>query len=88
MPKGKDGRDAGEITNVKALETSGVDNQFFEASGSVDLQSPSRQVLSDWMRYEFSIDTIKARGNVVIRSWQDLIEGPESCQAARCEQLQ
>ena len=29
------------------------------------------------MRYEFSIDTIKARGNVVIRSWQDLVEGPE-----------
>jgi len=77
LPKGKDGKDAGEITRVKARETSGVDNEFFEATGSVDLQSPSRQVLSDWMRYEFSIDTIKARGNVVIRSWQDLVEGPE-----------
>ncbi|MEO7252739.1 MAG: LPS-assembly protein LptD [Casimicrobium sp.] len=76
-PKGKDGKDVAEVTNVKALETSGVDNEFFEATGSVDLQSPSRQVLSDWMRYEFPIDTIKARGNVVIRSWQDLIEGPE-----------
>ncbi len=76
-PKGKDGKDVGEITNVRALETSGVDNEFFEATGSVDLKSPSRQVLSDWMRYDFSIDTIKARGNVVIRSWQDLIEGPE-----------
>ncbi len=76
-PKGKDGKDVGEITNVKAVETSGVDNDFFEAKGSVDLQSPSRQVLADWMRYEFSIDTIKARGNVVIRSWQDLVEGPE-----------
>ena len=77
LPKGKDGKDAGEITNVTARETSGVDNEFFEATGSVDLQSPSRQVLADWMRYEFSIDTIKARGNVVIRSWQDLVEGPE-----------
>ena len=76
-PKGKDGKDAGEITNVHAVETFGVDNDFFEAKGSVDLQSPSKQVLSDWMRYEFSIDTIKARGNVVIRSWQDLVEGPE-----------
>ena len=76
-PKGKDGKDIGEITHVKAIETSGVDNDFFEAKGSVDLQSPSRQVLADWMRYEFSIDTIKARGNVVIRTWQDLVEGPE-----------
>ena len=75
--KGSDGKAAGEITRVKAVETFGADNDFFEAKGSVDLLSPSKQVLADWMRYEFPIDTIKARGNVVIRSWQDLVEGPE-----------
>lgn len=66
-----------ESATVNAIETFGTDDQFLEAKGSVDMRSPSRQVLSDWMRYEFSIDTIKARGNVVIRSWQDLVTGPE-----------
>ena len=66
-----------ESATVTSVETFGVDNQFLEATGSVDMRSPSRQVLSDWMRYEFSIDTIKAKGNVVIRSWQDLVTGPE-----------
>jgi LPS-assembly protein len=69
--------DEKESATVNALETFGVDNQFLEAKGSVDMRSPSRQVLSDWMRYEFSIDTIKAKGNVVLRSWQDLVTGPE-----------
>ena len=67
----------GETATVTAVETFGVDNQFLEAKGSVDMRSPSRQVLSDWMRYEFSIDTIKAKGNVAIRSWLDLVTGPE-----------
>ena len=66
-----------ETATIDSVESTGVDKQFFEAQGKVDLRSPSRQVLSDWMRYEFEIDTIKAKGNVVIRSWQDLIAGPE-----------
>lgn len=66
-----------EVATVTAIESSGVDNEFFEARGSVDMRSPSRQVLADTMRYEFPIDTIKARGNVVIRTWQDLVTGPE-----------
>jgi LPS-assembly protein len=66
-----------ETATVTAVESTGVDNQFVEAQGNVDVRSPSRQVLSDWMRYEFAIDTIKAKGNVVIRSWQDLVTGPE-----------
>ncbi len=66
-----------ENATVTATETFGTDEQFLEAQGSVDMRSPSRQVLSDWMRYEFSIDTIKAKGNVVLRSWQDLVTGPE-----------
>ncbi len=66
-----------ETATVTAAESTGVDDQYVEAQGSVDVRSPSRQILSDWMRYEFDIDTIKARGNVVIRSWQDLVTGPE-----------
>jgi LPS-assembly protein len=66
-----------ETATINSVESTGVDKQFFEALGKVDLRSPSRQVLSDWMRYEFEIDTIKAKGNVVIRSWQDLVTGPE-----------
>ena len=66
-----------ETATVTATESTGVDNQYVQAEGSVDVRSPSRQILSDWMRYEFDIDTIKARGNVVIRSWQDLVTGPE-----------
>ena len=66
-----------EVATVTAVESAGVDNEFFEAFGSVDMRTPSRQVLADRMRYEFPIDTIKARGNVVIRTWQDLVTGPE-----------
>ncbi len=66
-----------EIATVTAVESTGVDNQFFEALGSVDMRTPSRQILADRMRYEFPIDTIKAHGNVVIRTWQDLVSGPE-----------
>ena len=66
-----------ETATVTAVESSGVDNQYFQAEGRVDVRSPSRQILADWMRYEFDIDTIKAKGNVVIRSWQDLVTGPE-----------
>ena len=66
-----------ETATVTAVESSGVDNQYFQAEGNVDVRSNSRQILSDWMRYEFAIDTIKAKGNVVIRSWQDLVTGPE-----------
>ena len=66
-----------ETATVTAVESTGVDNQYFQAEGNVDARSPSRQILSDSMRYEFNIDTIKAKGNVVIRSWQDLVTGPE-----------
>ncbi len=68
---------AKETATITAVESTGVDNQYFQAEGKVDARSPSRQILSDWMRYEFDIDTIKAKGNVVIRSWQDLVTGPE-----------
>ena len=68
---------AKETTTVTARESTGVDNQYFQAEGDVDMRTPSRQILTDWMRYEFTIDTIKAKGNVVIRSWQDLVTGPE-----------
>ena len=66
-----------ETATVTAVESTGVSEQYVEATGNVDVRSPSRQVLSDFMRYEFPIDTIKAKGNVVIRSWQDLVTGPE-----------
>ena len=66
-----------ETATVTAVESSGIDSDYVQAEGNVDLRSPSRQIMSDWMRYEFAIDTIKARGNVVIRSWQDLVTGPE-----------
>ena len=66
-----------ETATVTAVESTGVDNQYFQAEGNVDVRSKSRQIMSDWMRYEFAIDTIKAKGNVVIRSWQDLVTGPE-----------
>ncbi len=69
--------DGKETTTIFARESQGEDNRFVEATGAVDMRSPSKQVLSDWLRYEFDIDTIRARGNVVIRSWQDLVTGPE-----------
>lgn len=66
-----------ETATITAIESQGVDNDHVLAIGDVDMRSPSKQVLADWMRYEFAIDTITARGNVAIRTWQDLITGPE-----------
>jgi LPS-assembly protein len=66
-----------ERSDVTAKEAFGVQDQFLEAVGSVKMTSPSREVLADWMRYEVPIDTIRAKGSVSIRSWQDLIAGPE-----------
>ncbi|TAG00033.1 MAG: LPS-assembly protein LptD [Betaproteobacteria bacterium] len=66
-----------ERSDVTAREAFGVQDQFLEAVGSVKMISPSREVLADWMRYEMPIDTIRAKGSVSIRSWQDLIAGPE-----------
>lgn len=66
-----------ETATVTAVESSGVSDVYVEAQGKVDLRTPSRQILADWMRYEFAIDTVRAKGNVVIRSWQDLVTGPE-----------
>ncbi len=66
-----------EVTVMTAVESFGENGQFFEAKGNVEMRSPSRDVLADWMRYELPIDTIRARGNVAIRSWQDLISGPD-----------
>jgi LPS-assembly protein len=66
-----------EVSVMTATEAFGTTEEFFEARGNVEMKSPSRDVLSDWMRYDVPLDTIRARGNVAIRSWQDLISGPE-----------
>ncbi|MBL8311898.1 MAG: LPS-assembly protein LptD [Burkholderiales bacterium] len=66
-----------EAATITATESQGADNDHVLAIGDVDMRSPSKQVLADWMRYDFAIDTLTARGNVAIRTWQDLVTGPE-----------
>ncbi len=66
-----------EITTITAVESRGETEKFFEATGNVEVRSPSREVLADYVYYDLPVDTIRAKGNVSIRSWQDLISGPE-----------
>jgi LPS-assembly protein len=68
---------AKETTTITAEESSGENEKFLEAKGNVEMRSPSREVLSDYVYYDIPIDTIRAKGNVSIRSWQDLVTGPE-----------
>ncbi|MFN3628831.1 MAG: LPS-assembly protein LptD [Casimicrobiaceae bacterium] len=65
-----------EIT-LMANEATGRDGAFIEARGNVDVRTPTQQILADVMRYDLLEDVVTARGNVLIRSWQDVVSGPE-----------
>jgi LPS-assembly protein len=66
-----------EVTTITATESRGENERFLEATGNVEMRSPSREVLADYIYYDVALDTIRAKGNVAIRSWQDLVTGPE-----------
>jgi LPS-assembly protein len=66
-----------ETATITAEESSGEAEKFIEAKGKVEVRSPSREVLSDYLYYDVPLDTIRAKGNVSIRSWQDWVTGPE-----------
>jgi LPS-assembly protein len=73
---GKSG-DRHEVTTIVANESRGENEKFLEAIGNVEMRSPSREVLADSVFYDVLLDVIRAKGNVSIRSWQDLVTGPE-----------
>jgi len=66
-----------ERTQLFADIADGRDGAFIEARGDVDVRTPTQQILADVMRYEVAEDVVSARGNVLIRSWQDVVSGPE-----------
>lgn len=66
-----------EQTELTATEATGRDGAFVEARGNVDVRTPTQQILADVMRYDLIDDVVTARGNVLIRSWQDVVSGPE-----------
>lgn len=68
---------AKEITTITAESSRGENEKFLEAIGNVEMRSPSREVLADFVYYDVALDTVRAKGNVSIRSWQDLVTGPE-----------
>lgn len=75
LVKGADARK--ETTTIIANESKGENERFLEARGNVEVRTPSREVFTDYLYYDIPIDTLRAKGNVSIRSWQDLISGPE-----------
>ncbi len=75
LVKGADARK--ETTTIIATESKGENERFLEARGNVEVRTPSREVFTDYLYYDIPIDTLRAKGNVSIRSWQDLISGPE-----------
>lgn len=66
-----------EITTISADSSRGENDRFLEAIGNVEMRTPTREVLADFVYYDIPIDTVRAKGNVSIRSWQDLVTGPE-----------
>ncbi|MCX8097479.1 MAG: LPS-assembly protein LptD [Casimicrobiaceae bacterium] len=66
-----------ERTTLTAEAVFGREGEFVEARGSVDLRTATRQILADAMRYDLAQDVVNARGHVLIRSWQDVVFGPE-----------
>ncbi len=67
----------GEITTIDTVEARAEDGKFLEALKRFELRSPSREIFADYAYFDLPLDTIRAKGNVSIRSWQDLITGPE-----------
>jgi LPS-assembly protein len=66
-----------EVTTITSEASRGEADKFVELTGKVEMRTPTREVLADWANYDISTDTVYAKGNVSIRSWQDLVTGPE-----------
>jgi LPS-assembly protein len=66
-----------EVTTITAESSQGEAEKFVEATGKVEARSPTRELLSDYVFYDVGLDTFRAKGNVSLRSWQDLVTGPE-----------
>ncbi len=66
-----------ERTTLIAAESEGRENDFLEARGGVEIRTPTQQILADVMRYNLAEEIVSARGHVLIRSWQDVVAGPE-----------
>ncbi len=66
-----------EVTTLTSETSRGEAEKFVEAIGNVEARSPSRELLSDYFYYDVGLDTFRAKGNVSLRSWQDLVTGPE-----------
>lgn len=61
---------------LRADRTEGTRHQV-EASGHVELRAHRETVLADWMHYDQDTDTLKARGNVVMRRYGSWVAGPD-----------
>jgi LPS-assembly protein len=66
-----------EVTTLTSDTSRGEAEKFLEATGNVEVRSPTRELLSDYVYYDVGLDTFRAKGNVSLRSWQDLVTGPE-----------
>jgi len=62
---------------VRADAIDGAAEKYVEASGKVELRTRSETVLADWLRYDFELDEIWGKGNVLLRKGADWIAGPE-----------
>jgi LPS-assembly protein len=71
------GADGGAIF-VRADSITGVAEKYVEASGKVELRARNETVLADWLRYDFALDEIWGKGNVLLRRGFDSISGPEA----------
>ena len=68
---------------MRADRIDGVGDKYVEAAGKVELRTRRETVLADWLRYDFAIDEIWGKGDVLLRRGIDWITGPGSEVQAR-----
>jgi LPS-assembly protein len=73
-PKGK------QVTgssHVEADHLKGIDGEYFEGEGSVEVRNLRERLEADWFHYDMNTDEAHARGHVVLTQGQDRLEGSE-----------
>ncbi len=68
---------AGGAIFLRADRIEGAAEKFVEAAGKVELRTRHETVLADWLHYDFALDEIWGKGDVLLRYGIDWITGPE-----------
>ncbi len=74
VPRGKEVRGP---SHVEADRLHGIQENYFEAEGTVVMRNLREQLEADWLHYDQVADLAHARGNVIVTQEQDRLQGSE-----------